>query len=291
MRLFLLKRMTSKRYRRFFVHFCISILFLLSHALALPMNSTPRRIISLVPNITEELFDLGVQESIVGVTVYCLRPPEAQSKEQVGTVVEVNVEKIISLRPDLVIASPLTDHKQIQKLQAVGIRVEVFPPPRDFKALCDNFSQIARMAGREERARAIIQQAERELVTIKGKVQGLPKPRVFVQIGARPLVAAGGDSFIDDFIACAGGVNIAREIKTSVYSREEVLRRNPDIIIIARMGMAGEREKAAWMKYKTIKAVEGHRIYTVDPYRFCSPTPLSFVEQVKELVELFHGPE
>jgi iron complex transport system substrate-binding protein len=289
MGLFLLKRMTRKRYREVLVPFCVSLLFLICHAFASPAPSTPRRIISLVPNITEELFDLGVQDRIVGVTTYCQRPPEAQSKERVGTVVEVNVEKIVSLRPDLVIASPLTDHKQLQKLQEVGIRVEVFPPPRDFKALCVNFSQIARMVGKEEQAREIIQQAERELATIKGKVKGMLKPRVFVQIGERPLVAAGGDSFIDDFITFAGGINIAREVKTSVYSREEVVRKNPDIIIIARMGMAGEQEKAVWVKYKTIRAVQTKRIYTVDPYRFCSPTPLSFVEQVKELVRLIHG--
>jgi len=268
---------------------CAFSLLVLSHAAAFPVNSTPRRIVSLVPNITEELFDLGVQDRIVGVTTYCQRPPEAQSKERVGTVVEVNVEKILSLQPDLVIASPLTDHKQLQKLQSVGIRVEVFPPPRDFEALCVNFSQLAHMVAREERAREIIQQAERGLAAIKGKVQGLPKPRVFVQIGERPLVAAGGDSFIDDFVTFAGGINIAREVKTSVYSREEVVRKNPDIIIIAKMGMAGEQEKAAWSKYKTIRAVQTKSIYTVDPYRFCSPTPLSFVEQVRELVRLFHG--
>ena len=267
---------------------CAFSLLVLSHAAAFPVNSTPRRIISLVPNITEELFDLGVQDRLVGVTIYCRRPPEAQSKELVGTVVEVNVEKILGLQPDLVIASPLTDHKQLQKLQAVGIRVEVFPPPRDFKAMCVNFSQIAHMVGREERAREIIQQAERELDTIKEKVRAQLKPRVFVQIGEKPLVTAGGDSFIDDFVSSAGGVNIAREIKTSIYSREEVVRRNPDIIIIAQMGMTGEREKAAWMKYKTIRAVQTNRIYMVDPYRFCSPTPLSFVGQVRELVRLLH---
>jgi len=289
MRLCLLKRMTSKRYRGFFVPSCVSLLFLLGHALALPMNFTPRRIVSLVPNITEELFDLGVQDRIVGVTVYCRRPPEAQSKEQVGAVVEVNVEKILSLQPDLVIASPLTDHKQIQKLQDVGVRVEVVQAPRDFQALCDGFIELAHMVGKEQRAREIIKQAEAELAAIKGMAKELLKPRVFVQIGDKPLVAAGGDSFIDDFVAFAGGVNIAHEVKTSVYSREEVVRKNPDIIIIAKMGMAGEREKAVWVKYKTIRAVQTDRIYTVDPYRFCSPTPLSFVEQVKKLVRLFHG--
>jgi len=127
------------------------------------------------------------------------------------------------------------------------------------------------------------------LAVIEGKVEGLPRPRVFVQIGERPLVAAGWDSFIDDFVSFAGGVNIAHEVRTSVYSREEVVRRNPDIILIAKMGMAGEREKAAWVRYETIKAVQTDRIYTVDSYRFCSPTPVSFVEQVVELVRLFHG--
>ncbi len=280
--------MKAKQYIGAAILSCAFSLLVLSHAAAFPVNSTPRRIVSLVPNITEELFDLGVQDRLVGVTTYCQRPLGAQSKERVGAVVEVNVEKILGLQPDLVIASPLTDHKQIQKLLDVGVKVEIFQPPQDFKALCENFAQLAHMVAREERAREIIQQAERELDTIKGRVKGLPKPRVFVQIGERPLVAAGGDSFIDDFVNCAGGVNIAHEVKTSVYSREEVVRKNPDIIIIAKMGMAGEREKDAWVKYKTIRAVQTKSIYTVDPYRFCSPTPLSFVEQVRELVRLFH---
>jgi ABC-type Fe3+-hydroxamate transport system substrate-binding protein len=283
------KRMTRKRFKRFVLSLCISILFLVSNTRAFPAPSTPRRIISLVPNITEELFDLGVQDRLVGVTTYCQRPPEAQAKERVGTVLEVNVEKIVSLRPDLVIASPLTDHKQLQKLQAVGIRVEILPAPQDFQALCIGFLQLARLVEKEEQAREIINKAEEELSSIKGKVKGLSKPRVFVQIGERPLVAAGGDSFINDFVTFAGGVNIARGVKTSVYSREEVVRKNPDIIIIAKMGLAGEEEKAAWVKYKTIRAVQTERIYSVDPYRFCSPTPLSFVKQVRELVRLFHG--
>jgi iron complex transport system substrate-binding protein len=281
----------AKKYIGVILFWGVFFLFVLGHTLAVPASSVPHRIVSLVPNITEELYLLGTQDRIVGVTIYCQRPPEAQQKERVGAVVEVNIEKIISLQPDLVIASPLTDHNQIQKLRDVGVRVEVFQAPRDFKALCNGFLQLAYMVGREQRAHEIIKQAEGKLAVIERKVKRLSKPRVFVQIGDKPLVAAGGDSFIDDFVAFAGGVNIAREVKTSVYSRDEVLRKNPDIIIIAKMGMAGEREKDAWMKYKTIRAVQTDKVYTVDPYRFCSPTPPSFVEQVKELVRLFHGAE
>jgi ABC-type Fe3+-hydroxamate transport system substrate-binding protein len=283
--------MKAKKYIGAVILLCALFLLVLGHAHALPQSATPQRIVSLVPNITEELYLLGVQDRIVGVTIYCQRPPEAQRKERVGAVVEVNVEKILSLQPDLVISSPLTNHKQIQKLRDVGLRVEIFQAPEDFKALCNGFLQLSRLVGRGKEAREVIKQATGELEVIKEKMKRLPRPRVFVQIGARPLVAAGGDSFIDDFVAYAGGVNIVHEVKTSVYSREEVVRRDPNIILIAKMGMAGEQEKDTWLKYKTIRAAKERKIYTVDPYRFCSPTPVSFVEQVKELVRLFHGLE
>ena len=270
---------------------CALLLSVLSDASSLPKTPLPQRIVSVVPHITEELYLLGVQDRIVGVTSYCQRPPEARNKERVGAVVEVNVEKILSLRPDLVIASPLTDDKQIQKLRDLGIRVEIFQAPQDFEGLCAGFLELARLVGGEQKAREIIKQATSDIDIIKGKVKGLTRPKVFVQIGEKPLVAAGWDSFIDDFVAFAGGVNIAHEVKTSVYSREEVVKRNPDIILIAKMGIAGEREKKQWSKYTTIRAVQTDQIYTVDPYRFCSPTPLSFVETVQELVSLFHGAE
>ena len=271
--------------------FSCAFFFILWHTLALAESPLPQRIVSLVPNITEDLYLLGAQDRIVGVTSYCQRPPEAQNKERVGAVVEVNVEKILNLRPDLVIASPLTDQKQIEKFRDLGMRVEIFQAPRDFDGLCAGFLEIARLVGREGEGREIIKYAQGELAQIKEKVKGLPRPKVFVQIGEKPLVAAGGDSFIDDFVAFAGGVNIAHEVKTSVYSREEVVKKNPDIILIAKMGMVGEREKKQWATYTTIRAVQTDQIHTVDPYRFCSPTPLSFVESVRELVRLFHGTE
>jgi ABC-type Fe3+-hydroxamate transport system substrate-binding protein len=282
-------KLTRYRSAAILLFACALLLSVLSDASSLTETCAPQRIVSVVPHITEELYLLGVQDRIVGVTIYCQRPPEAQNKERVGAVVEVNVEKILSLRPDLVIASPLTDQKQIQKLQDVGVRVEIFHAPEDFEELCNGFLEVSRLVGREQEAQEIIKRATEELAYIKGNVSGLPRPQVFIQIGTKPLVAAGGDSYIDDFVAFAGGVNIAHEVKTSVYSREEVVKRNPDIILIAKMGIAGEREKATWAKYKTIRAVQEGKIYTVDPYRFCSPTPLSFVESVRELVRLFHG--
>ena len=252
-------------------------------------SSLPQRILSLIPTVTEELYLLGAGDKIVGVTVYCQRPPEARAKERVGTVIDANIEKIIELRPDLVIASPLADHKQIRKLRNLDIEVKIFTEAGDFHGLCTNFVTLSRLLGKEQKAEEIVENAKTELQAIKNAIAGFAKSRVFVQIGANPLFTAKRGSFIDDLIDCAGGINIGSDAKTGIYSREEVIKRNPDIILIVTMGIVGEKEKDVWLRYKTIGAVKNSRIFTVDSYRVCSPTPASFVETVKELVRIFHA--
>lgn len=274
-----------------------------THAFSFPLNANddqgksleiphpPSRIISLIPAITEQLYLLDAGDRIVGVTVYCQRPPQAQTKEKVGTVVDVNIEKIIKLRPDLVIASPLTDHKQMRKLRDLGLRVETFDPPTDFQGLCESFLTLSQFVGNKHKAEEVLERTKENLDAVKKDVEGVAKSRVFVQIGANPLFTANQESFVNDFIECAGGINIASDAKTGIYSREEVIKRNPDIILIVTMGIVGEREKEVWLRYKTIGAVKNQRIFTVDSYRVCSPTPASFVETVRELVRLFHAPQ
>jgi len=271
-----------------------------SHALSFPLKAKgdlersleivhpPQRIVSLVPAVTEELYLLGVGDKIVGVTLYCHRPPQAQTKEKVGTVIDVNIEKIIELRPDLVIASPLTDHKQIRKLRRLELRVEIFDAPTDFQGLCESFLPLSQFVGKEQKAEEVLERTKRKLKAVKKEIEGIAKSCVFVQIGANPLFTAKGDSFINDLIECAGGINIAGDAKTGIFSREEVIKRNPETILIVTMGIVGEREKEVWFKYESIGAVKNGRIFTVDSYRVCSPTPVSFVETVKELVRLFH---
>lgn len=246
------------------------------------------RIVSLVPTITEELYLLGAGDKIVGVTVYCQNPAKAQTKEKVGTVIDVNIEKTIKLRPDLVIASPLTDHKQLRKLKDLGLRVEIFHEPGDFLGLCENFLTLSRLVGKRQKAEKIVKKANTELQAIQKDIEGVARSRVFVQIGANPLFTANKDSFINDLIEYAGGVNIASDAKTGIYSREEVIKRNPDIILVVTMGIVGQKEKEVWLRYKTINAARNHRVFSVDSHRVCSPTPVTFVETVKEMVRIFH---
>jgi iron complex transport system substrate-binding protein len=253
-----------------------------------PQENYPQRIISLGPSITEELYLLGVGDKIVGVTTYCDWPPQAQRIEKIGTAIEVNLEKVISLRPDLVLATSLTNPKAKEKLKNLGIKVITFPSPKNFCEICKQFLELGRIVGKEKEAEKIVCQAKKAVSSIKEKVKELPRPKVLVQVGAKPLWVAPKDSFINDFIEIAGGINVGPSGKSGLYSREEVLKRNPDVIIITTMGIVGKEEKKIWQKYKTINAVRNNRIYIVDSDKLCSPTPVSFVETLEEMVNILH---
>jgi len=250
---------------------------------------TPERIISLSPLITEEVFILGSQDNLVGDTVYCLRPKEAADIEKVGTVVRANIEKIVSLKPDIVLAINLTNPEQIKQLRRLGLNVEVFTNPRTFEEVCSNFLKLASILDREKEAAKIVDPVWKEITEIRKMSKKLPEKKVFIQIGSEPLFAATGEYFVNDFIAFAGGRNIAYGKKGGSYSREAVIKENPDVIIIAEMGLPGEKEKYIWNKYKSIEAVKNNSVHIVDPYKYCSPTPETLPKTLRETIKMVQG--
>lgn len=249
----------------------------------------PERIISLGPAITESIFLLGAGERLIGVTNYCIKPPEAQKKEKIGSVTDVNIEKIYSLRPDLVIATSLTDRRAIERLRRLGIRVEEFGLARNFRELCENFIRLGKLIGKEREALNIVKRSETELKRIENSVKGLPRPEVFIQVGAKPLFTMTGDTFVNDLIELAGGVNIAKYSSSGLWSREMVIKKDPDVIIITTMGMDAQAEIREWLKFRSMKAVRNNRIYIIDSYKIGSPTPTTFIDTLKELVFILHG--
>ncbi len=246
------------------------------------------KIVSLGPSITEELYLLGVQDKLFGVTTYCQKPLPAAEKDKVGSTVEVNVEKIVSIRPDLVLATSMVNPKSLEKLKELGIKVVVFGAAEDFGHMRAQFLELADYLGERGKAEKILDEVGKRVEKVKDSVKGLPRPRVIVQAGARPLWVASGDSFINDIIEMSGGENIGPEGKNGIFSRERVLELDPDVIIITTMGMVGEEEEFLWRKYPSISAVRNNRIYIVDSYKFCSPTPVSFAEALEEMAFILH---
>jgi len=246
----------------------------------------PRRIISLGPSLTKELYLLGAGDKLIACTIYA--PAYAKNKRKVGTVINVNLEKTIELNPDLVLATSLTDPKEIKRLKQLGIRVVVFPQAKNFRNLCDQFLELANLIGKGRKAAGIVEKAKKEVEQIKIKAKNFKKSRVFIQVGANPLFTVTKHSFVNDFIEFAHSINIARDAGIGLYSREKVIEKNPDVIFIVTMGVGGAREKSVWQRYKEMNAVKNKRIYIIDSYKICSPTPVSFVNTLKEIAKILH---
>ena len=262
--------------------------------MALPASAgqpIPGRVISLSPIITETIYLVGAQDKLIANTTYCNVPEAAQTKDKIGSVIQMNVEKIIYLKPDLVIASPLSREKQLRMLEKLSITVVRARNPKTFDQMCEMTLNIGRTLGRAEQARAIVDEAKQVATAVLEQTQHLEKPRVFFQIGIKPLHSANNDMFINEYIRYGGGINIAGHEGSGVYSREKVLSVNPDIILIATMGTstkAGKMEQEKWRAYKNMAAVKKHRIHVLDPELVCSPTPVTFVNGLKQIVRLLH---
>jgi len=264
------------------------IVFLFTAQLLFAQDDTPQRIISLGPSITKALYLLGVQNKLIANTIYCIEPLEAKKKEKVGTACQVNIEKVFRLAPDLVLATSLVDPRSTEKLKNLGVKVVTFSTPRNFDDICKQFLELSRLVGKEKEAKDVVREAENDVALIREKVKDLDKPKVLIQVGARPLVVATGNYFVNDYIEFAGGINIAKDAKEGIYSREQVLKANPDVIIITTMGIATEEEKRIWQKYQILNAVKNNQIYIIDTDKITSPTPLTFVKTLEEFVRILH---
>ncbi len=265
----------------------ICVILICSGGLA-QANDPPQRIVSLGSFITEGLFLLGVEDKIVGVTTYCNRPEAAKNKEKAGSIVEVNLEKVIALNPDLVISTPLTNIKARDKIRKMGMRVVEFGQVRDFEQICRQFLKLGRLVGRESQAKTIVDQAKEKAKSIQEKIKSNPMKKVFIQVGTKPLFTMNKEFFINDLIKRAGGINIAEDTPTGIFSREKVVESSPDVIIIAGMGIVAEDEKDIWLRYNTINAVKTDNIYNIDPDIICNPLPENFVNMLEVMAGLLH---
>ncbi|PIZ21286.1 MAG: cobalamin-binding protein, partial [Deltaproteobacteria bacterium CG_4_10_14_0_8_um_filter_43_12] len=229
--------------------------------------SPPQRIVSLAPSITETLYYLNLGKRIVGVTEFSNYPDEARRKPKVGSYINLNIEKIISLKPDLIIAIADGNKKEsVDALERLGYSVYAINP-RCVKDVFRTIVNIGKITDCVDRANKLIKELKSRINYIESRTRGIERPRVFFQIGINPVVTVGKDTFHNDLIKMAGGLNISGNEKAKYprYSMEEVLLNTPDIIIISSMDRGGgfDRKKREWMKWKSIPAVKNGRIYVI----------------------------
>jgi iron complex transport system substrate-binding protein len=251
----------------------------------------PKKIISLAPNITEILFSLGLDQEIVGVSIHCNFPEKVQSKVRVGSYISLDFEKIVSLKPDLIIATGAGNTRDmVERLERLGFPTYVIFP-KNVEDVIRSVGHLSQLVGREKEGVEIIQEMKRRRERVVERTQGLPRPRVFLQIGEAPVVTVGKNSFADDLIRLAGGDNVAGNEK-EMYPRfgmEEILKRSPEVILISSMNPRGNYQKVLqeWSRWKTIPAVKNGRIHLIDSDLIDRPSP-RIIEGLEEMARLLH---
>jgi len=245
----------------------------------------PQRIVSLAPVITKNIYLLHSENLLVGCTSFCKlkNPVDAQV---VASAIQVNIEKVILLKPDMIIASSLTNPETIKTFKKLNINVLYLPLQKSFEDMCADLQTLGKILGKKGLADQIVTKAKKEVKSIRAKIplQASP-PEIFFQIGANPLFSVISNTFQEDFIAFAGGKNIAEDLTIGSITREKVLVSNPDVIFISTMGMVGQEEKKRWESFKNLKAVKNKKIFFIDQEKTCSPTPDLFIEALKEIVK------
>ena len=251
----------------------------------------PKRLVCLAPNVTEILFSLGFDREIVGVSDQSDFPEAAKTRVRVGSYVSPDFERIVSLKPDLVIATGAGNTRDVvERLETLGFTTYVIFP-RNFDGILQSIAHLGQLLDREKEATAIVRQMKQRADRVAERTRGLPRPKVFLQIGDAPVVTVGKGSFADDLIRMAGGENIAENAK-EMYPRlglEEILRRAPEVIIISSMNPKGEYQKLlqGWQRGQAIPAVRNNRLYLIDSDLLDRPSP-RIIEGLEQLARFIH---
>ena len=250
----------------------------------------PQRVVSLGPNITETLFALDRGELLVGRTDYCDYPPEALDIPTVGTLTEPSLEKIVSLTPDLVIASTHVKAELLNTIEEAGIPVLSVYSEESFEGVYSLIGEVARKIGADDEGKKLTGEMMKTVDLVRKKAAGREKPTVYYVIGYGEYgdYTAGGNTFIGKMIEMAGGINAAAELEGWRYSLEELLVQDPDMLICS--GNYGNipQELTAAAGYRDLSAVKEGRIYTIDNNKLDRQGP-RLAEGLKDLAEIIQG--
>ncbi len=255
------------------------------------IQHTPQRIISLAPSITETLFALGLDSSVAGVTDYCDYPLIAKLKPKVGGIMNPDIERILSLHPDLVFMSGSGNMKSdYDKLTSSGMTVFV-SYPRTIEDIFKSISDVGILTSRTSRADAFLRELRLRKTDLVRQAAAGKKRSVLMLLSLNPIVAIGPGTFLDEIITLANGENIAHTATTAypLLSREEILRRQPDVIIATNdIVRSTDDILSMYPEWKTLAAIRNKHVGIVDASIVSRPGP-RIVDGLEAVVKAIHS--
>jgi iron complex transport system substrate-binding protein len=249
------------------------------------INGTPQRRISLAPSNTEILFALGLGDKVVGVTDYCDYPPEALNKTKVGGYANPDIEKIVALNPDLILAGYGNPIEVVYTLAGLGLTVFGIKTT-DLDDLLNDIRRVGEITDKEVEAQALTSAMASRIQAVTNQTEELEqRPRVFYIVWHDPLWTAGSGTFINELIEKAGGVNIFGNVTGyPMVSIEDVLARDPEIIIASEWSYDWAMNAT---ELASTNASQTGRIYTCDDNLVQRPGP-RLVEGLEWFAHFIH---
>jgi iron complex transport system substrate-binding protein len=247
------------------------------------------RIISLAPNLTEIVYAVGAGDRLVGNTAYCDFPAAAKSVEKVGDTLHPSLERIIGLRPQLVLVSTASQLEVFtQELEAHNIAVFV-TDPRDLEGVFRSIERLGDITGQGVQAKQLVEQLRARANAVEAAVNQKPLVTVFYQLSGEPLYTAGHDAFVTDLIRRAGGVSVTSAVPGAwpKFSSESALAARPDAIVLPTGGSMGEANSSVADALKGSPAVVKGRVYKINDDILVRPGPRA-VDGLEEMARAFH---
>lgn len=276
---------------------CVVPALVLAVSWSLAAQQQPQRIISLIPAVTEMLFALGAGDRVIAVSSFDRYPPDVEKRQRVGALLDPDLERILSLRPDLVAVYGTQEDLRRQLERA---RVPVFVYSHATLAdVTKTIQAVGARIGSEDRARALTAGIERKLAELRQRVSARPRPRTLTVFGResfalRGIYASGGYGFVHDMVTAAGGENVFADVQQQAVqaTTELIIARRPDVILELRaepLTPATERrELATWKQLPSVPAVHDGRVFIITDPRTVIPGP-RVAEGVEVIAGVLHG--
>jgi len=260
-------------------------------------ESAPQRVISMSPNFTEIIYDIGAQDQLIGVTDFCKFPPEAKTKAKVGGFFNPNFEAIVSLKPDLVLLVPFYG-QTIQSFKKLGIPI-LIQDDSSLQNVLDTYDVFGKALGRERQAKAAKKKLQDQLDAVRKKAGRRHAVSILFVVGHNVgeidrVYAASEHSFVGEIISLSGGQNVlsGTSIAFPLVSKEQLIKRDPEVIVDCMPGDEATddtiaRARVAWSRFPSLRAVRENHIYFLkqDEFTIPGPTMVGLAEYLSKIFD------
>jgi iron complex transport system substrate-binding protein len=232
------------------------------------------RIVSLMPHATELLFEIGAGEQVIGAVQYSDYPEAAKKIPRVGGYSALNIEAIVALQPDLLIAWPEGNrNRELDRLKALGLPILV-SDPTELEDISKALKVYGQVTGRNKQADKAVLAFNKKLTYLRTTYSQQKKVSVFYQVWNAPLMTQNGNTFISRAIEVCGGINIFADLPMTnpQVSIESILVQDPQVIVASGMGQARPEWLDDWRQYTSLQAVQKNQLFHILPELFQRPT-------------------